>query len=655
MATPQGYRADIDGLRAIAVLSVIISHMMPGLLPGGFLGVDVFFVISGYLISSIIARQVMQGSFSFGDFYARRIKRLAPAFVVMLIVVYAVGWFIQLPDEFHRTGLAGAFGVLSISNLYFGKTADYFAPDTSLDPLVHIWSLSIEEQFYLLFPAVLVIILGGLGKWKGSAIATYGTLAALIVTSLGYAWIVETHEHGSGYFSLLARMWELGIGALLGVLTARGWKGLPRGILTNAATIVALLGLLLSFIFITEASPHPGPITLIPVLATVVLLVGGAWTMTSAMLSIKPMVWIGAISYSAYLWHQPAIAFYVARTGAHPDLDAVALLMIAVLCIAFVSWRFVETPMRHLQALNRRVFLSFVLVALIVFSLSALIASRNGYPERLPPEVVKLANYTNIEFSSSLECHLRKGLGSKTVEESLCVHGLDPAPEVLLWGDSHTASLSSGFMRADPGFSFVQASVSGCFPILSIDQPSNKAQCAATTKGIFEYLRRHKEIEVVVMLSRWHKAADRVYVDPRDGKRAKASDIKSGILDLVQSVSEMGKEVIVVDPIPEYWTSVPSSAARWELLYGAGRDRVNIKKEKHDKINRDAYELLSELSKIKGVIRVGVEDLFCSEGTCELEGEEGVYLYDDDHASSEGASLVASRIISILKDSPYSR
>lgn len=648
MATPQGYRADIDGLRAVAVLSVIVSHMMPGLLPGGFLGVDVFFVISGYLISSIIARQIMQGSFSFGNFYARRIKRLAPAFIVMLIAVFAVGWFIQLPDEFQRTGLAGAFGMLSISNIYFGKTADYFAPDTSLDPLVHIWSLSIEEQFYLFFPAVLVIALGGLGKWKGSVTVTYGALVALIATSFGYAWMVETQQHGSGYFSLLTRIWELGIGALLGVMTARGWKGLARGAVTTAATLTALLGLLLSFLLITEASAHPGLITLVPVLATAMLLVGGAGFMTNAMLSIKPMVWIGAISYSAYLWHQPAIAFYVARNGAHPDLLSTALLMTVVLAIAYVSWRFVETPMRHLEALNRRVFLSFVLVAFVVFSVSVQIVAGDGYPERLPPEVVKMANYSNAAFTTSRECHLTKGFGDKTVEETLCIHGPDRAPKVLLWGDSHTASLASGFIYAEPEFSFVQASVSGCFPIIGMDRPGSASRCEDSTVKILAFLDRHPEIETVVMQSRWHRADNRYYLRSDDGRVASSEEIRKGLTDLVQGVVAMGREVIVVDPGPEYWTSVPVAIARSMMTGQEDRAPISIDANEYDQTNAAAFEMLKQMSNLTGVTRVKTRDLYCSRDRCDLEGPEGALIYDDDHLSAEGAARMVRALIPLI-------
>lgn len=648
MATQQGYRADIDGLRAIAVLAVIISHMMPGLLPGGFLGVDVFFVISGYLISSIIARQVMQGSFSFGDFYARRIKRLAPAFVVMLIVVYSVGWFTQLPDEFQRTGLAGAFGVLSISNLYIGKTVDYFAPDTSLDPLVHIWSLSIEEQFYLFFPAVLVVALGGLGKWKGSVITAYGALVALIVASFGYAWMVETQVHGGGYFSLFARIWELGIGALLGVMTARGWKGLSRGILTNATTIVALVGLLLSFIFITEVSPHPGPITLIPVFATAVLLAGGAGAMTSVMLSIKPMVWIGAISYSAYLWHQPAIAFYVARTGAHPDLVAAALLMIAVLGIAFVSWWLVETPVRRLQALNRRVFLSFVMMVMVVFLASVQIASNDGYPDRLSPEVVRLATYSNSNFSEARKCHMSTGFRDKSAEETLCIHGPNSTPKVLLWGDSHTASLASGFLQVDSEFSFIQSSVSGCFPAVGLERTDTTTKCDEPTRVMLDYLSMRPEIEIVVMQNRWHMASERQYIHLDSGRRATTDEIWAAFTDVIIDLVASGRRVVIVDPAPEFWTSVPAAVARNKLTEGDNHSYLSIPEKRYLSLNSDALKKITKIAEIPGVTRMKTKGLFCVDSECFLEGPDGILAYDDDHLSAEGAARIAQPLIPIV-------
>lgn len=313
------YRKEIDGLRAIAVMAVIIAHSGLGWLPGGWVGVDVFFVISGFLITSIIQRDLDRGTFSFRDFYTRRIRRIFPALFAMLVVTTVLGWLMMTPSELIDLSASVFFTVLFLSNGFFIDFVDYFGPSAEAIPLLHTWSLAVEEQFYILFPAIAWVF----WRIRGRG-ALFAGIVVLIVFSLGLAEWGWRNEAKANYFFSPSRFWEILLGSAAAVvlqtrtrpqIAALGWVG------------VAMLAV--SFVFFNHATPFPSLYALIPTVGTVLLLVFTPETgVLSAILKSSPMRWIGLISFSAYLWHQPV--FVLARMqGVATDKIGVASVLVA--------------------------------------------------------------------------------------------------------------------------------------------------------------------------------------------------------------------------------------------------------------------------------------------------------------------------------------
>lgn len=355
-----GYRPDIDGLRAIAIASVLIFHIHPSFLPGGYVGVDVFFVISGFLISGIISRGVQRGDFSFRDFYARRIRRIFPALVFVLLIVFGIAWLILLPDEFHQFGRDLFSGSAFLSNLIlYRDTTWYFALST---PLLHLWSLGIEEQFYLVWPLFLV------ASWKVFR-SPFRVVALVTVASFAMNILTVNVDPQGAFYLPWNRLWELCLGALLVIprvsvspispskISKQQIPTISFGVTTiNVVSISGTLLIVASFIWLDDKITFPGWWSLIPVLGAVLIISAGptGWV-NRKLLSIRAIVFVGVISYPLYLWHWPLIALMRTYGGNDSAAQSVTAA-VAALGLAIVTYKFIETPFRRLQNKTFAVF-----------------------------------------------------------------------------------------------------------------------------------------------------------------------------------------------------------------------------------------------------------------------------------------------------------
>jgi peptidoglycan/LPS O-acetylase OafA/YrhL len=369
------YRREIDGLRAIAVTSVILAHAGFSWIGGGFVGVDVFFVISGYLITGILLAELEQGRFSFAGFYERRARRILPAlFCVLIGCLPFAGWF-MLPDQLENFAESLLRVLVFISNFWFRSQTGYFAPSAEEMPLLHTWSLGVEEQFYLFFPLLALLLWRG-GRWKRQragevAKTTLGqalhagkrriglflaVIAGIALLSFAYA------EHRSGrayiFFTTSARIWELFLGALAAVYLLYRRKCEPKRGLAEAGSALGLLLILVACLYLTAEQPFPGRYALLPTLGALgVILFATPQTLTGRLLASRPLVGIGLVSYSAYLWHQPVFAFARLSDQTLPvsrlTPGVFALLCLLSLALAYLSWRFVEQPFRNRKFLRR--------------------------------------------------------------------------------------------------------------------------------------------------------------------------------------------------------------------------------------------------------------------------------------------------------------
>ena len=332
------YRSDIDGLRALAVLPVMLFHAGASWLPGGFVGVDVFFVISGYLISSIILREVQSGKFSLASFYERRARRILPALLVMLLVTAIAFQVISLPDQAVSASESGIAALLSLSNFYFWKESGYFSPESEFMPFLHTWSLAVEEQFYVLFPLILIAL------WRFNlsikAFIFFGTIAAFFIS----LWL-SMNKPSLAYYMRASRAWELAIGAMIASGSIPEIKGRVLSQVVPAAGVSLVI---FSLFYIRSDMIFPGWVALVPCLGTAMILHsdGSSWV-ARHILSWRPLVFAGLLSYSLYLWHWPVLAaLRVATANIHLKLEVAAVGLIVASLLGWLSWRYVERPFR---------------------------------------------------------------------------------------------------------------------------------------------------------------------------------------------------------------------------------------------------------------------------------------------------------------------
>ena len=503
MAPSLRYRADIDGLRAIAVVVVVGFHAFPDLLPGGFIGVDIFFVVSGFLISSLILGSLGEGRFSVADFYARRIRRIFPALVLVLAAVCGAGWFMLLPDEYRQLGKHVAAGAGFVANLVFWSEAGYFDELAAIKPLLHLWSLGIEEQFYLAWPLVLWL------AWKRRPVLLPVTvLTGLASFALNVAW-VESNAIAA-FYSPLSRLFELSAGSVLAVLAVQGRiSDRPRGWAAVAGGIVVLAGLGI----LNRESLFPGGWALLPVAGSVLIILAGpdAW-LNRVVLSRRAMVCLGLISYPLYLWHWTLLAF--ARIVERGELAATvrAAIVLASVGLAWLTYALVEKPVRFGPP-RRGVVGALCALMLAVGVTGYGIYRTDGVPSRpIGDSARRIETQAQWSYWSDPAC--------------VKLFGIEPCvansahPKVMLLGDSHANHLFPGLALTPPAFELVQAG--SCPPFVGVRlrvlRNHDKHPCAATdvVAANERILRLYPQIRTVILVALWRNALTGELINARE-------------------------------------------------------------------------------------------------------------------------------------------
>jgi peptidoglycan/LPS O-acetylase OafA/YrhL len=643
------YRPDIDGLRALAVVPVIIFHAGATWLPGGFVGVDIFFVISGYLISSIILREVTAGEFSFVRFYERRLRRIIPALLVVLIVTVAVFQVISLPDQAEDTAKSGIAALLSVSNFYFWRTSGYFSPAVEFMPLVHTWSLAVEEQFYLVFPIALM------GIWKLRLPVKWmfalGTLAAF---ALSYWLSIEMPA--VAYYLLPARAWELAIG---GVLAAGVVPALKGPAMREAAPALGVGLIVFALFYIRGDMIFPGWVALLPCLgAAMVIHAGGDSWVARNILGARPIVFVGLLSYSLYLWHWPVLTALRIRT-ANMQLDPpVALGAIAVtFLLAWASWRFVEKPFRNRQAVPERLMLWQVGTAsAAVLAVSGLAILMNGFPARLDDSSrMALAASTDID-PLRVRC-------STLDERTGCRFGRADGPVTYaIIGDSHAAAIrpgveASGLMGNAAGTLYWSTSCPMLHDANLLNQPTG-AGCASFKAELWTLVKQNRDLIAVVLAGRWPYqitgsfpeagGSQRAWlVDQESRTRSEDENERVFIRSLGRTLDQLAAlnlDVIIIGSIPEPGFDVPHTVAL-ARYNGISAPRGVLRSEVERRAGA-ADVILARVAAGRPNVRVlSIWDDFCDGKWCQIE-RNGVPIYsDDDHLSFSGAVEVAAPMI----------
>ena len=610
-----GWRPHIDGLRAIAVLAVLLYHSGVIDISGGFIGVDVFFVISGFLISKVIYDDIAtHGKFRIVNFYERRARRILPVFTVVTAAAVIAGYFLFLPDQFAVLGRSAIYACGFAANIFFYLSADYFGPAANTQPLLHYWSLGVEEQFYIVFPVVVLAILRFAPRLLGVTFLTIG-LASFLLAEMS----VRT-EPTAAFYLTPQRAWELLAG---GILVLPGFPYLQNRLLREAIAAVGLALICLAALKFSSATPFPGLTAAVPVAGTAFILWAceGSPTLVGALLSIKPLRQVGLWSYSIYMIHWPIIVYtHVMRP--HVVFGQSSGIVVASIALGCLSYFFVEMPFRkpHELLSRQRLFVASFASLLAMTGLGFSIASTNGFPQRLPEPVRRILAYNQYDIGSLYRQHTC--FISSQIKQDLQPECLPSGrPSALLWGDSFAAHYYAALQARFPNVVIQQASMAGCAPIVRFSQ-FDLPYCGPFNDMILNWAVAERP-DRVILSAEW----------PTD-------DVSffSKLDAMVKSLRAANLPVIIIGLTPAYVDTVPNILARRLLR---GNHNVRAEDEFTGAQFMGDYLMKPRFAGLDGVRYISSGDTVCMESACPLVTESGVPIQWDAHGhlTREGASL----------------
>jgi peptidoglycan/LPS O-acetylase OafA/YrhL len=558
------YRPDIDGLRAFAVTAVVLFHTGLHSVPGGFVGVDIFFVISGYLITGLIVGQLRQGRFSFWDFYARRTRRIYPALFVMIPVVLFFGYFILAPGEYEDLGMSAIYSSAFLANVYFWLHTGYFDLPAATMPLLHIWSIGVEEQFYLIWPLTLVLL------WRFVRLGRAATLIALIVATvlLALLCIVWTqYDVKSAFYLPFTRLWEFTLGAL--VLALPEIRKARAADALSVAGMLAMLGAALTF---NDDLAYPGYYAILPCLGTIAVIAAGERSLMGRVLSLRPSVLLGKMSYSLYLWHWPIFVFYAYYVGKDVSPEKNLTLVPIALVIAFLSWRFIETPARHRRDHPRRHVALGATLAAATAALALIVVASAGFPGRIPEAVRALGDH---EAMGAFDCTEEIVLPA-TEKRRRCIVGVPwetASKRVVIWGDSHSKHLLPLLDIPAREQNLSIANWGGCPPFIDnealqrqkLNSPDYSEDCARVRRELLDWLATSPDIDLVIISDAWAVYPENLYagglLDRSDpGKALKL--IEQGLRGTIAEINPERYPVLIMGDMPRPGFNVPICAVQ---------------------------------------------------------------------------------------------
>lgn len=621
------YRADIDGLRAVAVLLVLAYHLNldTNRFRGGFVGVDVFFVISGFLISSIILSGLDSSRFSLLGFYERRVRRIFPALVVMLLGAAVLAHRFFLPSEFVDFGKSLLAATFSLSNVFFLRQSGYFDAPSTMKPLLHTWSLGVEEQFYLFLPLFLIGVRRFFPKRQVILISAVALLS-FVVSAVG-----AFRSPDATFYLAHTRAWELLLGTLLAMdllpeISSALWR--------NLASFFGLALILTAGFAFNSATRFPGAAALFPCVGAGLIIAAGksGTSIVGWALSLPPVVFIGKISYSLYLWHWPLIVFqgsdgFLAKGLTSSETKVVLLL--ASVGIATLSWRFVEQPFRERRVRFSRVaiFRMASIAAAVLAVLSAGIIVTHGEPSRYPAKAVKVASFLET-WDAATAAQYRLGAcfipqeTDKHFDSAVCLRQDSHKPNYLLVGDSHAAQLWGGLSSIFTDVNFMQATAGGCKPTL--DQSSSiSPKCSHLMNYVFsDYLRTH-HVDCLVIAARWDRA-----------------DL-GALQQTLEWANRSRINVLLFGPIIEYDSALPRLLAMSIQLNDPALPALH-----RVALYRSLDKDMSTLAQSDRDVRyVSYFKMLCRRGSCVEYAGDGVPLQSDyGHLTEAGSVLVATRL-----------
>jgi peptidoglycan/LPS O-acetylase OafA/YrhL len=639
------YRSEIDGLRALAVVPVVLYHAGFQIFGGGFVGVDVFFVISGYLITGNIYTEMSGGRFSIIDFYERRIRRILPALYFVMIACLPFAWMWLFPREFIEFGRSVVSVCLFTSNIFFNREIGYFTSNTETWPLIHTWSLAVEEQFYLLFPILLLF---------SRALSTRSLillLAALSAVSVGWADWQSRVDPQSDFYLLPTRAWELGFGAIV-ALIPRDKLALDSR-LSDALSLIGLSLLACAIFYFRPDMPLPGLWSLAPAGGSALLIAfATAETKCGRWLGARPLVGLGLVSYSAYLWHQPLFAFARFRFA----VPAGGWLMLASSAVAFAmawaSWRFVERPFRDRARFSRgSVFLGALATGITLIIIGRIIVLNRGFPTRMPA----IEGVTDVGAYRNKCLDVRDLNPSRLAEMDACQLG-DRKTKIdfLLIGDSHAAALADGIDAAASrrGRRGLILAANACLPILGLEGqfPRSKDACRRMQESLIDVID-YFGINLVLMHARWEAFDEKGILDAQDFRsRSPRQMIADHLLETLLILETRNVRVVIITGTPRAPFRVPDILARKALYNLDVEERPHLSTFLRE--NSSAFHIFQE-PEIRDRARIfNIYPYFCrpaNDGFCEVADQARPYFTDDSHLSSFGSLALSGLVEDVFK------
>lgn len=650
------YRPDIDGLRAVAVVSVVVFHAFPSLLGGGFVGVDIFFVISGFLISSIIFKALSEGTFSFVDFYTRRVKRIFPALLLVLATSLLFGWFVLFASEYKQLGKQTAAGAGFVANLLFWRESGYFDSAAEHKPLLHLWSLGVEEQFYLVWPIMAWI-------FSRNIYTTTISMLTILLISLYENIHITNMDAITGFYSPITRFWELMTGGLISIAVIRKtsisiagdafiqkWNSLKHK--RDILSLCGIATLAASVFLIGKNDIFPGKNAIPPVAGAAFLILAGpsAWV-NRVVLANGVFVWMGRISFPLYLWHWPILT-YVRITKSVDQTTTRAVAVLASLLLAELTYRFVESPVRFGEQSKVR---PLILSSIIIFCFGLFLYVGNGLPFRMAEKEAfigafdnsfpdwKYFQQTNLPREWRSECaffdgkkYMAEGALQGGVADSKPVDQIHPScyvrepsfdKAVLIWGDSHAQALSPGIVAHIPrNWQVLQIASSGCIPSPFIETPSTTSQCNQANYFAMKTIREARPDVVVVAQAGGHA-------------------IKL-MEDITARLAPMGvKKILFVGPVPRWQADLPKIFARH--LWESRPSHTNILLNK-DVLFINKY-LADNFKGSENAEYVNVIELFCNKSGCltytDADIKASMTAWDTGHLTISGSRYLARNLL----------
>jgi peptidoglycan/LPS O-acetylase OafA/YrhL len=657
-----GYRPDVDGLRAVGVLSVLAFHAFPRLVSGGFVGVDVFFVISGFLIGGIIFRSLAAGSFSFMEFYARRVRRIFPALIVVLLASLGIGWWTLYDDEFRQLWNHVAGGAAFVANIVEWREAGYFDALTAEKPLLHLWSLGVEEQFYIVWPLMLWV------AWK---LRTNLVFPVMLVGLFSFAlniWIVRFNA-SAAFYSPVTRFWELSAGSFLAVWCHPKYRS---SLLRETSAICGALLIIAGLFVFSPATEYPGWRALAPTIGTCLLITAGPKSLVSRIALANPLaVWFGLISYPLYLWHWPLLSFASIVYSGMPPVSIRLLIVAVSIALAWLTYRFVEKPIRRPPlGSTAPIALSVALGIIGVIAVCGYVL-RGGF---LPSGNLSPMPGLSISADSLRNAH-------DLPQAFICIpklHDLHIAadrcasnsnvPRVVVMGDSHAGHLYPGLIGSDLPLEVIWNA--GCPPMSELPLIHS---CDTRWRALESYVSGHRGSIKLVVLTAYYA----LYLSPqtlsghhnvqfeaiKNGLRANSNDVQgaskalmSGLENSINFFESQGIKVVLALDVPELEYQPKACFQRTHFPYvKSAIDCVGTPRTVVDLRNGQMQKIAIELSNTHPHLLIfDPTPLLCDRSRCYATKDNQLMYRDDDHLNDEGSKVVGGALLRLI-DSELSR